>query len=1092
LIGVAVGTVAAGAATGIGLLVDLEGRTGQVSLYVLAVALATFVGGFVPGLATAVMSFLALTYFFLSPSRSLALDSDGAVAIGIFVVTSVVVAYLLHRERRTAESAERLATERQELLDAAAASEQRLRSIITSSVDGIVVIDERGAIQLFNPASERLFGYRAEEVVGRNVNMLMPPPYAGEHDGYLERYLATGEARIIGIGREVEGRRKDGSVFPFDLSVSEVRLGRRRLFTGVVHDLSGRKRSEEALRASEEQLRIALAATATGTWSWEIGSNEVRWSESLGPLHGLPLGAHPRSYEAFLALVHPEDRPLLADAVRRAMEEGSDYQLEFRVVWPDGSVHWLETRAHVVTDGRAPSRLIGLVQDVSERKRRDEDGRMLAAAAELLSAAHDHRATLRELARLIVTRLADSCCISMLADNGTIEHVALAHVAPDQPGLESELAGQELDGHAPRGLFNVLRTGRSELYESIPAAMLDDSAPGRGQLEMFRDLRPVSAIIVPLASGRRVLGAMTLMMAESARRYGAEDLAYAEELARRTALAIENLILHESERRARRVAEVAAERSRRLQELAASLAEALTPDEVAAVLVREGTAALGARGGVVYLFDPQKEELVMQAHTGYPDWFLDLFRGMSIEADSGAALAARERRALWYSDPDEYGAAHPAFATGFERLGYKAVTFLPLLTPKELLGVVAISFLESRAFPADEREHLTALASQCALALERSLLYEHERRVAATLQQSLLPQRLPADERVQIAVRYRPGSAGLEVGGDWYDVIPTPGGRLAITVGDVVGRGVEAAASMTQLRNALRAYALEGHSPPEALERVDNLVEQLGEGDFATVVYLELDPEERTARFSSAGHPPLLLLTPDRGPVFLEGGRSLPLGVHGGPERGDETVHLEPGATLVLYTDGLIERRGLAIGIGLERLQEAATVAPTDVEELLDHLLSALGAGEELRDDVAVLAVRLAPVDAGRLELRFDASPAALASVRTRLGAWLEGVGVRDNMAFEVLVACGEACANAIEHPVSRASSYVRLTAELLDGELLIRVRDDGGWREPAERTDRGFGLRFMRGLMDTVDVGSTAEGTEVVLRRRLREAVPA
>jgi serine phosphatase RsbU (regulator of sigma subunit)/anti-sigma regulatory factor (Ser/Thr protein kinase) len=679
----------------------------------------------------------------------------------------------------------------------------------------------------------------------------------------------------------------------------------------------------------------------------------------------------------------------------------------------------------------------------------------------------------------------------MLADDGTVEHVALAHANPEQR-LGTELPGRgTLDGGSPRGLHNVLRTGASELHASIPDAMLDP-ATSDGQLEMFRNLGPTSAMIVPLASGRRVLGAMTLMIAESGHRYVAEDLAFAEELARRVALSIENVALHESERRARRVAEVAAERARRLQELTASLAEASTPAEVAEVLVREGTAALGAKGGVAYLFDPDTEELVMEAHTGYPEWFLDLFRGMSINAGSGAALAAREQRALWYSGPQEYGAVHPAFADGFERLGYKAVTFLPLVAQAKLLGVVAISFVESRAFPVEERDHLTALAGQCALALERSLLYEHEHRVAATLQRSLLPQRLPRDERIEAAVRYRPGSAGLEVGGDWYDVIPMPDGRLAITVGDVVGRGVEAAAAMAQLRNALRAYALEGHSPPAALQRVDELVEQLGEGDFATAIYLELDPDGRTARFSSAGHPPPLLLSPGRDPLFLEGGRSLPLGVLAGPDRAEQTVQLEPGGTIVLYTDGLVERRGLPIGVGLDRLREAASSAPADAEELLDHLLATLGVGEELRDDVAVLAIRMAPLPTEKLALRFDASPAALASVRAKFGAWLDAARVPDSVAFEVLVACGEACANAIEHPVSRTNLDIELVAELLDGEVLVRVRDSGAWQEPTERPDRGFGLRFMRSLMDTVDVVSGPDGTGVVLRRRVREAVPA
>ena len=1095
LLGLAVGLLVAGAVTGIGLLADLEGRTGPGSLYILPVAIATFLGGLVPGLVMAVLSFLGIAYFFLSPERSLHIDSAGEVALGAFIVTALGVAYLLHRERRIANIAERSASERQRLLDVASASEQRVRSIITSSVDGMVVIDGRGTVELFNPASERLFGYRADEVVGRNVSMLMPSPYAEEHDGYLKRYLETGEARIIGLGREVSGRRKDGTVFPFDLSVSEMQLDGRRLYTGIVHDLSEHKRTEEALRASESQLRLALDSTETGSWRWDIPTNEVQWSENHGPLFGLPPGAHPQTYQAFLELIHADDRPRIADAVQAATEGGQDFQLELRAVLPDGSTRWLEAQAHVLRDAAGqPAVLIGLTRDVSERKHREERTEFLAATGELLSTTLDYRSTLRELAQLAVPRLADWCSIAMLTAEGEIEQVAVAHGDPEKLRLAHELSRRSLAAaDEGQGLASVLRTGKSELYESIPPELLEGGAAAAGGLEAFQEVAPTSAMIVPLASRGRVLGAITLLAAESGRQYAETDLAFAEELARRAALAIDNALLYEAEHAARRAAELAAERTRRLHDLVASLAEALTPGEVAQVLVREGAAALGARAGVVYLFDPLTEDLLMEAHLGYPEWFLENFRGMSIVDGSGAALAARERRGLWYSNAEEYGRAHPDYAAGFNRIGYPAVTFLPLVTPDKLLGVMALSFVEQRAFPDDEREHLTALAGQCALALERSLLYERDHRVAATLQQSLLPQQLPEDDRIELAVRYLPGSAGLEVGGDWFDAVALANGKLAITLGDVVGRGVEAAAAMAQLRNALRAYALEGHPPPEALRQADALVEQLGEGDFATVVFLELDPADGTVRFSSAGHPPPLLLTPGEEPLYLQGGRSAPLGALGGPDRPEETLQLEPGATLILYTDGLVERRGLSIGVGLERLQAAAADGPTETDPLLEHLLSSLGADdEEQHDDVAVLAVRLVPAAVAPLELSFDASPAALAPVRARLRAWLADARVDEDVVFDVVIAAGEACANAIEHPLSRTSGKVSLRAQLQDGEVSVRIRDDGHWREARKRSDRGLGLVLMRDLMDEVDVDASGGGTEVLLRRRLAAPVTA
>jgi PAS domain S-box-containing protein len=139
-------------------------------------------------------------------------------------------------------------------------SEARTHAILATAVDAVVVIDEHGIVETFNAAAERMFGFTAEEITGRNVNLLMPEPYRGEHDGYMANYLRTGVKKIIGIGREVAGRRKDGTVFPVDLAVSEARLGERRVFVGIVRDLTERKRVEEALRDSNRQLENAMAA----------------------------------------------------------------------------------------------------------------------------------------------------------------------------------------------------------------------------------------------------------------------------------------------------------------------------------------------------------------------------------------------------------------------------------------------------------------------------------------------------------------------------------------------------------------------------------------------------------------------------------------------------------------------------------------------------------------------------------------------------------------------------------------------------------------------------------------------------------------
>ncbi|MEA2190382.1 MAG: hypothetical protein QOI73_503 [Solirubrobacteraceae bacterium] len=235
-----------------------------------------------------------------------------------------------------------------------------------------------------------------------------------------------------------------------------------------------------------------------------------------------------------------------------------------------------------------------------------------------------------------------------------------------------------------------------------------------------------------------------------------------------------------------------------------------------------------------------------------------------------------------------------------------------------------------------------------------------ERRVAHTLQRSMLTTQLPEIAGVHVAVRYLPGSPETEVGGDWYDVIPLAGGRVAIVVGDVVGRGIEAAVTMSQLRTALRAYAIDGLAPAEVVRKLHHLADHLGEGIGTTLVLLELDPATRELSYVSAGHLPALHV--DRAGVlsWLPGARSSPLGtLEPGVEVPQARIVLEPGETVLLYTDGLVERRDEGIASRLERLRQAMAGAPHELDACLEHVTAAL-TGDELRlDDIALLALRL-------------------------------------------------------------------------------------------------------------------------------------
>jgi serine phosphatase RsbU (regulator of sigma subunit)/anti-sigma regulatory factor (Ser/Thr protein kinase) len=400
------------------------------------------------------------------------------------------------------------------------------------------------------------------------------------------------------------------------------------------------------------------------------------------------------------------------------------------------------------------------------------------------------------------------------------------------------------------------------------------------------------------------------------------------------------------------------------------------------------------------------------------------------------------------------------------------------------VGVIELSHKYEGDFTENDEAVLVQLAQMTSVAIANARLYEHERGIAETLQRRLLPTRLPEVPGVRAAARYIAGGAGVEVGGDWYDVIPLSGERLGVAIGDVVGRGVGAAAIMGQLRVALRAYALETESPTIVAQRLANFVQTLDEEQMTTCVYLVLEPSTGALRFSNAGHPPPLLLRPDGTAGYLEGESSPPLGIRFDPGRAEVATTLEAGSTVLLYTDGLVEERGAPIDHGLERLREAVTEAPLDPESLCDRVLAAL-VDAAPGDDVALIAVQLLPFAGEPLRLTLPAEPTTLASLRRTLTAWLLQAGATEDEAYDVSLAACEAATNVVEHAYGPGKAVLELQADVQDREVMVTVQDFGSWREPRD-VGRGRGLDVMRAVMDAVEVISEAEGTKVHLRRRL------
>jgi signal transduction histidine kinase/DNA-binding response OmpR family regulator len=418
-------------------------------------------------------------------------------------------------------------------------------------------------------------------------------------------------------------------------------------------------------------------------------------------------------------------------------------------------------------------------------------------------------------------------------------------------------------------------------------------------------------------------------------------------------------------------------------------------------------------------------------------------------------------------------------------VGAGAAAQAPAVLPLPDTSGAALGELSVWPGPDGDREPvlLVQLARLIGLRLENARLYEAEHRIASTLQHSLLPHTLPRVPGAVVASRYLPGSSEAEVGGDWYDAISGPDQQLYLVIGDVVGKGVQAAAGMGQLRNALRAYILEGFDCGPALTRLNRLVDNLGRRQFATVVCVCFDPATRRLRYSSAGHPSPVLAAPGGTGRFLyDSALGPPIGALADADYPTLETRLEPGSRLLLYTDGLVEDRRHGIDIGLAELRTTVGTATGHVEDLLDGLL-AKAARQSRRDDIALLALQV--TEPRELVLRLPAEPTRLAVLRRRLEEFLTAHGVPADDVFDLTVAVSEAAANAIEHPVDPSEPVITVEASVDEEAVLVTVHDTGRWRPAAAAGFRGRGLGLIGALAELAVLRSES-GTAVTLRRPL------
>jgi serine phosphatase RsbU (regulator of sigma subunit)/anti-sigma regulatory factor (Ser/Thr protein kinase) len=541
-----------------------------------------------------------------------------------------------------------------------------------------------------------------------------------------------------------------------------------------------------------------------------------------------------------------------------------------------------------------------------------------------------------------------------------------------------------------------------------------------------------------------------------------------------------------------------------------ALAEARSTEEV--LRVAAGLSMPGFSPDGLAVFGVSGDRLTVIGHHGQPENDMNPFVNMPLETDYPAAEVVRAGRAVYLSSPEQYRSRYPLTWPLAERFGRRSWAFLPLTVAGRTMGAWMAAFAYPVAFTPDERSVLTTVARMLAQALSRAGAAETQRELTDGLQRSMLPVLAPEIPGMTVAARYVPTGGGLQVGGDWYDMIPLPGGRFALVIGDVQGHDVRAAGLMGQLRIALRAYAAEGHRPDAVLSRASHFLHGLtqagdpGDLRFATCYYAEVDPATGTLESARAGHLDPVVRMADGTALIRATAGGLPLGIDPDSDYPTTRLALEPGDTLMLCTDGLVETGGHDLHSGWDRLRVILEEHEGALEELADALVQAVHGpsshhttgplADRREDDIALLLLCREGGGCGcgdspvlRTPLRrtmltvAQAEPERIATARQHLRDLLHDWPCEEQRDAAVLL-LSEMLTNVLVHTDADALLVAEVTGAPGERRIRVEVTDSGDdlphKRRPGEMASSGRGLMLIELLADEWGVAPRGEGKSI------------
>lgn len=692
-----------------------------------------------------------------------------------------------------------------------------------------------------------------------------------------------------------------------------------------------------------DRLKAALATGRMGEWSWDRRTGEVIWDSNVAMLFGVTDGTFSGTFEGWIESLDERDREMVQRAVEGGVERHEPFRFDHRVTWPDGSVHWIEGIGDVIMSevGGEVIGAFGLAIDIDERHREIEERtrlleverrqreriEYLAKVNDVLAHSVDAGEIVQRVTQSVVPELAEWCSIVIAIDRRRDRPaITVAHSDPEMITWAEQIQRDyPYDPDAVWGAAGAIRTGRREVFNNVDPALF--LLPGGHVLEQI-GLR--SVITVPVVGALGTIGAMQLIRCHDQPPFEDVDIELIEELAGRLGAALNVSVLFDRQSRGRAALDT-------LQQVSGRIASAATTGKIVHAVLAHGSAGLGADGGVAFLVSDEGELMIKEA-TAVVD---DATRGAELEVAQQAI---------------DHGSVIEV-ALGPESTARTALG-VPLRILNRTVGSLVFTFNDEREVTPEELSMLVTLGSRCAGAIERATLYERDRDIALTFQHRLMPALPRIPEWIDVAAGYRPAS-GMAIGGDWYQVLDAGGGRIAAVVGDAVGHGLVAAAAMGQLRASIATAVANDAEPNHAIAAVDLFAVQGADTLGASVAYVLFEPDGH-ARYASAGHVPVVLVPAGRPSELLEGGRRPLLGFNA-PEEHNVTADFkfDTGDIIVMFTDGLVERRGETIDDGLKRLLDViAKCRDMTPQAMCSSLLDRLTDGYEPEDDIALLIVK--------------------------------------------------------------------------------------------------------------------------------------